>query len=199
VKRLLAPLVLVLPALFAWIGCGDGTSAATSTGDDPSLATCTSPPLCDPIILPDACSSDGTSITCEKPDAGLGESGFSGATTARLQCALEALRDHKVGGLSMLVADHGSPSCGVRLEIVSFGDGTASVLSVGYCDGVVTRGTATRRVLQSTSFEDCLASTDDRKRVACLDHLRIAKVAGGGACSCRGIHDDPFRGLCRSE
>jgi hypothetical protein len=208
-KRLLALFALTLPLLFAFAACGD-SGPASSTGDDPSLLSCTSPPLCDPLTLPASCTFKDDGITCAVGDAGTdaGESdaGESDAgppapvSTARLQCALEALRDGKTGGLYLLLPDHGSTSCGVRVEILSFGDGTASVLPVGYCDFSFSRGTPERRVIQPASFfEKCLADTDDARRVECIAKAITTKAASGGTCACRGIHADDARGGCSSE
>lgn len=209
-KRLLTLFALAVPALFAsfaFVACGDGTSAGTSTGDDPALADCSSPPLCDPIVLPSGCSFDSDAITCAAvspgADAGDADAGTADAGApnpllpARVQCALEALRDRRTGGLALLVQDPGSKTCGIRVEILSFGDGTASVLPVSYCDLDVVRGMAERRAVQPVKFfEDCLASTDDAKRLECLTTAITTKPASGGTCSCRGIHDDTFRGVC---
>ncbi len=208
-KRLLALLALTVPALFAFVACGDD-GPASSTGDNPALASCTSPPLCDPLTLPRSCSFVDNAIVCAEGDAGTdaGESdaGESDAgpsapvSTARLQCVLEGLRDRRTGGLSLLIPDNGSKTCGVRVEILSFGDGSASVLPVGYCDLDVVRGTAARRAIQPASFfEACLADTDDAKRLQCLVKAIKATTGSGGTCSCRGISADKIRGLCSSE
>lgn len=204
-KRLFLLAALVFPALFAFAACGDDTGAAT-TGDDPALASCTSAPLCDTIGLPGACTFGTDGITCSAADAGA-DAGESDAgpnvggpnLTARLQCALEALRDKKTGGLALLLPKNGSNTCGIRVEIVSFGDGTASVLPVSYCDLEVGRGTAARRVIQPASFfEDCLASADETTRLQCLANAIKKTTTGGGTCSCRGIAGDSIRGLCSS-
>lgn len=206
-KRLLVLFALTIPALFAFSACGDGTSATASTGDDPSLASCTSPPLCDPFSLPGTCEFSDNAITCTASgggaDAGDSDAGPSVGgpdLTARLQCALGALRDRKTGGLALLLPENGSKTCGVRVEILSFGDGTASVLPVSYCDLDIVRGTAARRVLQPVSFfEDCLANNDETKRLQCLAKAIKTTAASGAACSCRGIHADKIRGLCSSD
>ena len=202
-KRLSLLFALAFPALFAFSACGDTTGAATSTGDDPALASCTSAPLCETIGLPSACAYGTAGLTCSAADAG-SDAGDSDAGAsvggpdldARLQCALEALRDRRTGGLALLLPENGSKTCGVRVEIVSFGDGTASVLPVSYCDLDVVRGTAARRVLQPKSFfADCLASTDETTRLECLANA-TTKTAAGGTCSCRGISGDKIRGTC---
>jgi hypothetical protein len=206
-KRLFLLAALSFPALFAFAACGDGTGAATSTGDDPSLASCTSAPFCETIGLPGACMYGSGGITCSAADAGV-DAGDSDAgpnvggpeLTARLQCALEALRDRKTGGLALLLPENGSKTCGVRVEIVSFGDGTASVLPVSYCDQDVVRGTAARSVLQPASFfDDCLASPDETTRLQCLAGAFKKATAAGGTCSCRGISGDEIRGTCATN
>ena len=203
-KRLFVLVALTLPALFAFSACGDGTSAATSTGDDPSLASCTSAPLCEPLGLPSSCTFDTNIITCGAADAGIdagesdaGTSNGGPDLTARLQCALEALRDRTTGGLTLLLPLDGSKTCGIRVEILSFGDGTASVLPVSYCDLDIERGTAERRALQPASFfKDCLASSDETTRLQCLANAIKKPKLGGGTCSCRGISADKVRGRC---
>ena len=203
-KRLLALLALTVPALFAFVACGDD-GPASSTGDAPALASCTSPPLCDPLTLPRSCSFVDNAIVCAEGDAGT-DAGESDAgpsapvSTARLQCVLEGLRDRRTGGLSLLIPDNGSKICGVRVEILSFGDGSASVLPVGYCELDVVRGKAARRKIQPASFfEACLADTDDARRLQCLVNAIETRPASGGICSCRGISADKIRGLCSSE
>lgn len=210
-KRLVALFALTVPALFAFAACGDGTAPASSTGEDPALASCTNAPLCDPFSLPERCSFADDAITCAASDAGASDAGDtdagdtdagapSPALTARVQCALEALRDRKTGGLALLVPTGGSKTCGIRVEIVSFGDGSASVLPVSYCDADVVRGVAARRAIQPASFfEACLASTDLSKRLDCLAAAIETKAASGGTCACRGINADPLRGRCSSE
>lgn len=211
-KRFFPLLALASPLVFAFVACSESGSGGTSTGDDPTAESCFAAPLCEKIVLPGYCSSDGESITCAAPDGGIeadaGESdagdagggdagGLSAVQLARVQCALEALRDRKVGGLALLASDQGSKTCGTRLEIVSAGDGSASVLPVNYCDLDVSRGVAARREIKPASFfEDCLASTDERTRVECLATAIAKTPANGGVCSCRGIHDDPIRGIC---
>jgi hypothetical protein len=210
-KRLLALFALAFPALFAFAACGDSNAPASSTGEDPALAACGEAPLCDSFSFPASCAFVDDTITCAQGDAGAGDAGDadagdadagapSPAVVARLQCALEALRDRKTGGLALLVPAGGSPTCGIRVEIVSFGDGSASVLPVSYCDGEIARGTAARRAIQPASFFDtCLASDDVGKRFECLAAAIQKKAASGGACSCRGIAADPDRGLCSTQ
>jgi hypothetical protein len=207
-KRLFLLAALSFPAVLMFSACGDSTGAATSTGDDPALASCTSAPLCETIGFPSACTFGAAGITCSAADAGV-DAGDSDAgptspggpdLTARLQCALEALRDRKTGGLALLVPENGSKSCGVRVEIVSFGDGTASVLDVGYCDLDVVRGTAVRSTLKPASFfDDCLASPDETTRLQCLAGAFKKATAAGGTCSCRGISGDEIRGTCATN
>ena len=207
-KRLPVLFALTIPALFAFSACGDGTVATASTGDDPLLASCTSPPLCDPIGLPGTCEFSDNAIICGASTGGGTDAGDSDAgpsaggpdLTARLQCALEALRDRRTGGLALLLPENGSKTCGIRVEILSFGDGTASVLPVSYCDLDIVRGTAARRVLQPVSFfEKCLASNDETTRLTCLAKAIKTISASGAACPCRGIHADKFRGFCSSD
>jgi hypothetical protein len=209
-KRPLALLALALPPLFAafsFVACGTDDSPASSVNQDPALADCSSPPLCDPIVLPAGCSFLNDAITCTAvapgPDGGDADAGTADAgppnplLPARVQCALEALRDRKTGGLSLLMDDPGSKTCGIRVEILSFGDGTASVLPASYCDLDVVRGEGERRAVQPVKFfDDCLASTDLTKRVECLTTAISTKTASGGTCSCRGISADTFRGPC---
>jgi hypothetical protein len=205
-KRLLPPLALVpLFAAVNLLACsGDGTSAAT-TGADPDLAICQQAPLCDPLELPSFCAYVGPSFHCAAPDGGVPDAGADGSSldpiqAARLQCALTALRDRRKGGLATLVAYNGSDTCGTRLEIVSFGDGSASVLAVNYCDLTVSRGQPARRKIQPVAFfEECLASTDERKQLTCLSEAITTTRASGETCSCRGIYADPDRGPCASE
>ena len=210
-KPLLALFALTVPALFAFAACGDSNAPASSTGEDAALAACGDAPLCDPLPLPNECAFADDAITCAPSDAGASDAGDadagdadagapSPAVLARLQCALEALRDRKTGGLALLVPTSGSNSCGVRVEIVSFGDGSASVLPVSFCDSDVVRGVAARRAIQPASyFESCLASTDVAARFACLAGAIQTKAASGGTCACRGIAADPLRGKCSSE
>jgi hypothetical protein len=211
-KRLLALFALAVPALFAFAAC-DSNAPASSTGDDPALAACSSAPLCDPFSLPAYCTFADDTITCAEADAGASDADAgdtdagasdagapSPAVVARLQCALEALRDRKTGGLALLVPTNGSKTCGIRVEIVSFGDGSASVLPVSYCDADIVRGVPARRAIQPASyFESCLASTDVEKRFECLAGAIQKKSASGGTCACRGISADPVRGMCSSE
>jgi hypothetical protein len=210
-KRLLALFALAVPALFAFAACGNSNAPASSTSEDPELAACGDAPLCDPLPLPSECMFADGAITCATSDAGAGDAGDpdagdadagapSPAVLARLQCALEALRDRKTGGLALLVPTGGSKTCGVRVEIVSFGDGSASVLPVSYCDSDIVRGVAARRAIQPASFfESCLASTDVQKRLDCLAAAIQPKTASGGTCACRGIAANPVQGLCSSE
>lgn len=222
-KRLLAPLALLpLFAIFNFTACSDDGSSAATTGADPSLASCQHAPLCDPITLPPSCTTVAAGIDCSGPPGGAGDAGAddggtssdAGATDAgaadgdelsplqegRLQCVLEALRDHREGGLTVLAPYKGSKTCGTRIEIVSFGDGSVSVLPVSYCDSDVTRGEAVRRKIESASFfEECLASTDEKTRLECLAGAVTTKNVSGGVCSCRGIAADPIRGGCHSE
>jgi hypothetical protein len=212
-KRLLAPLALLpLFALFNFTACSDDGSSAATTGGDPTLASCRHAPLCDPIVLPSVCAATGaSSFDCSGPDggaaddAGAPDGGADGSLmsplqASRLQCTLEALRDRREGGLTVLVAYNGSKTCGTRLEIVSFGDGSASVFPVSYCDSDVVRGKAARRKIQPASFfEECLASTDDETRLQCLADAVTTKAATGEACACRGIAADPIRGECSSD
>lgn len=209
-KRPLALLALAIPPLFAafsFIACGPDNSPASSVNQDPVLADCTSPPLCDPIVVPAGCSFMKGALVCGAvapgadggdADAGPADAGAPNPlVAARVQCALEALRDRKTGGLSLLVDDPGSKTCGIRVEILSFGDGTASVLPVSYCDLDIVRGQAERRAVQPVKFfDDCLASTDVTKRVECLATAISTKAAPGGTCSCRGISADTSRGPC---
>lgn len=223
-KRLLAPLALLpLFAIFNFTACSDDGSSAATTGGDPTLAICQHAPLCDPIVLPTSCAAFGASIDCSGPDGGAGDAGdgdagdggtasdagdggtaggdhLSPLQAERLQCTLEALRDHREGGLTVLAAYEGSKTCGTRIEIVSFGDGSVSVLPVSYCDGDVVRGEAVRRKLQPASFfEECLASADEKTRLECLSGAVTTKNVSGGVCSCRGIAADPVRGPCHEE
>jgi hypothetical protein len=210
-KRLLALFTLAFPALLAFAACGDSNAPASSTGEDPALAACSEAPLCDPFSLPSECTFADDTITCAAADAGASDAGDadagdadagppSPAVLARLQCALEALRDRQTGGLALLVPTNGSNSCGVRVEIVSFGDGSASVLPVSYCDTDIVRGVAARRAIEPASyFESCLASADVAARFACLAGAIQTKAAPGGACACRGIAADPLRGACSSQ
>ncbi|MEP7124411.1 MAG: hypothetical protein ABJE95_26015 [Byssovorax sp.] len=205
-KPFLALFTLAAPALFAFAACGDSAAPASSTGDDPALASCTAAPLCDPFSLPIDCVYADDAIDCSGADAGPGDAGESDAGApsplfeSRVQCALEALRDRKTGGVTLLVPDHGSKTCGIRVEIVSFGDGSASVLPVSYCDTDIVRGVAERRAIQPKSFfDDCLASPDVAKRLGCLAGAIQKKAASGSACACRGIAADPLRGKCSSE
>jgi len=211
-KRLL-PLLALLPlfGLSNFIACSDDGSSSSTTGDDPTLEICHDAPLCDPLVLPSFCFADGAAIDCASPDGGVAEdagtpdggaaaSPLSPLQAGNLQCALEALRDRGAGGLSLLAAYNGSKTCGTRVEIVSFGDGSASVLPVAYCDLDADRGTAVRRAIQPAAFfEECLASTDILKRLQCLSEAMTAKVASGGVCTCRGISADQFRGICSDE
>jgi hypothetical protein len=216
-KRLLPPLALLpLFALFNFIACSDDGTSTGTTGADPDLAICNQAPLCDPLVLPSVCKDNGVSFDCTAPDGGAPDGGamddagaldggadgssLSPLQAGRLQCALEALRDRGKGGLATLVAYKGSKTCGTRIEIVSFGDGSASVLPVYYCDTDVERGKSARRQIQPVAFfEECLASTDETKRLQCLAEAMTEKAASGGSCSCRGIHADQFRGRCSSE
>lgn len=202
-------------AAFNFLACSSGEGGSTATtGSFPTLATCQKAPLCEPLALPSFCSFDGTrSFACVAPapdgggasDAGAPDGGVEGSLlsatqAARLQCSLEALRDRKAGGLATLVAYKGSDTCGTRVEIVSFGEGSASVLPVIYCELEAERGEAVRRELQPVAFfEECLASTDEMKRLQCLADAVTTKGASGGVCSCRGIAADEIRGICRSE
>lgn len=217
-KRLLLPLALLpLVALVNFVACSSDGSSAATTGADPDLALCRLPPLCDPLVLPSFCRYGGESFDCGAPDGGAPEDGgatedagapdggvdgslLSPLQAGRLQCALEALRDRRVGGLATLVSYNGSKTCGTRVEIVSFGDGSASVLPVYYCDLDVERGKAARREIQPVAFfEECLASTNDLVQLQCLAEAITAKAASGEVCSCRGIYADEFRGVCSSE
>ena len=212
-KRLLLPLAL-LPffAVFNFIACSDDGSSAATTGADPTAESCHEAPLCDPLEVPSFCAYESPSFHCTAPgggatdggvpdggatDGGADGRGLSPTDAARLQCALEALHDRRKGGLTTLVAYNGSEDCGTRLEIVSFGDGSASVLPVNYCNGNVSRGKAARRQIQPVAFfEECLASMDEMKRLQCLAGAMTLKAASGETCSCRGINADPDRGLC---
>ena len=205
-KRLLALFALAAPALFAFAACGDSNAPASSTGEDPALAACTDAPLCDPLTFPKDCAFADGAITCTDGDGGASDAGDtdagapSPAVVARLQCVLEALRDRATGGLALLVPTSGSKSCGIRVEIVSFGDGSASVLPVGYCDADIERGVPARHAIQPASyFETCLASPDVAKRFECLAGALQQKATAGGTCACRGIAADPLRGKCSSE
>ena len=217
-KRLLAPLALLpLFAIVNFTACSDDGGGAATTGGDLTPATCQDAPLCDPVELPSYCAFDGASLDCTGPDggsvpdggtatdAGASDAGADGShlspvQTARLQCTLEALRDRRAGGLTALTGSNSADLCGARVEIVSFGDGSASVLPVTFCGGSVARGKAARRAIQPVAFfEECLTSTEEAKRVQCLAKAMTTKTVSGGVCSCRGIHDDPYQGLCTTE
>lgn len=211
-KRLLAPLAfLPLFALFNGIACSDDGSSAATTGGDPTPAICGRAALCEPVVLPSVCAGTDTSFDCSGPDGGTaGDAGapdggadgslLSPLQAAHLQCMLEALRDRREGAVNALVAYNGSKTCGTRLEIVSFGDGSASVLPVSYCDSDVVRGKAVRREIQPVAFfEECLASTDEEKRLQCLADAITAKAVSGEVCECRGVYSDPIRGACSSD
>jgi hypothetical protein len=64
----------------------------------------------------------------------------------------------------------------------------------------VVRGKAVRREIQPAAFfEECLASTEDEKRLQCLADAVTTKAVSGAVCECRGVYSDPVRGPCSSD
>jgi hypothetical protein len=222
-KHLVAFLLLPAAALAAFSACGPtNETGGGGAGGGTTPAACTDAPLCDPILLPTRCKIAGGGIHCGNSadagtDGGTGGGGGAGGSpgagggggqgggnsvspklVANIQCALGALRDRKVGAVNLLQQDDGPAVCGTRVEIVSFGDGTASVVPVQYCDGDATVETAFHAKLQPPEFfTKCLTASDDATLLDCATNMLGATVAGA-TCECRGIHTEPLRGVCHS-
>ncbi len=104
-----------------------------------------------------------------------------------MRCALLKLRDHEVGYVSLFVEAHTNTGCGVRTEIVSFGDGSASVQEIQWADIGVSPGTPERVKLESAAYFDaCLAGSDD-KLAACVLAMTTKTAVAGPTCPCRGV------------
>lgn len=157
-----------------------GSGSTTGTGGS-APAACASAALCDGVYLPSSCDASGT-----------GSSGAGGASpgamaAADMRCVLTKLRDHEVGYMSVFVESHATTGCGIRTEIVSFGDGTASVQDIHWADIGVTPGTPVRATLKDKAFFDaCLAGSDDGL-AACVTAMTMGAAATGSTCPCRGV------------
>ena len=116
------------------------------------------------------------------------------ATNAR--CVLGKLRDRATGYAAISV-DSGSPvPCGHVVEVVSFGDGSASISRRNYGDLAVNVEKSVRSELQPVSyFETCLAG-DDAAVIACLASLTTGAVVAGDTCPCRGNGSGPLSAYC---
>jgi hypothetical protein len=163
-------------------GGGESTTSGGSTtgGGGSAPSACASAPLCDGVYLPSSCDPFG------------GSSGAGGASpgvmaAAAMRCVLTKLRDHEVGYMSVFVESHATTGCGIRTEIVSFGDGTASVQDIHWADIGVTPGTPVRATLKDKAYFDaCLADSDD-KLADCVAGITTGATAAGPTCPCRGV------------
>ena len=104
-----------------------------------------------------------------------------------MRCALLKLRDHEVGYVSLFEEVTIHTGCGVRTEIVSFGDGSASVQQIYWADLFSSPGTPERVKLESAAYFDaCLAGSDD-KLVECVLAMTTKTSVAGPTCPCRGV------------
>jgi hypothetical protein len=104
-----------------------------------------------------------------------------------MRCALLKLRDHEIGYVSVFTESTMFTGCGVRTEIVSFGDGSASVQHIQWADLGVGPGTPERVQLESAAYFDaCLAGTDDTL-AACVQAMTTKALVAGPTCPCRGV------------
>lgn len=162
-------------------GVESTTAGGSTTGGGGSApAACASAALCDGVYLPSSCDPFATTS-----GSGGAPPGMMAATAMR--CVLTKLRDHEVGYMSVFVESHANTGCGIRTEIVSFGDGTASVQDIHWADIGVTPGTPVRSTLKDKAFFDaCLADSDD-KLADCVMAMTTGAAAAGPTCPCRGV------------
>ena len=162
---------------------GGGSSTAGTGGSAP--AACASAALCDGVYLSSSCDAFGSSSSGSGSGSGGAPPGAMAA--ADMRCVLTKLRDHEVGYMSVFVESHATTGCGIRTEIVSFGDGTASVQDIHWADIGVTPGTPVRATLQDKAYFDaCLAGSDDGLP-ACVSSITMGAAVAGPTCPCRGV------------
>lgn len=169
---------------------GDGgaqpTSTSTGAMGDPA---CASAALCEDLVIldPEVCS------------AGSGSSGAGGAAPANAataRCILKKLRDRATGYVAVIVDSASPVPCGQTTELVSFGDGSASVSHRRYADLGARADASVRRELKPVSyFEMCLAG-DDYAALDCARSLITDTVVAGEACPCRGNKSGTLSGYC---
>jgi hypothetical protein len=171
------------PSVTSSSGGGSGGGGTGGGGGSAPIA-CASAPLCGGIYLPSSCNASGSG-------SGSGSGGGGGAPNPTLvtemRCALQKLRDHEVGYVSLFVESTFHTGCGVRTEIVSFGDGSASVQQIQWADLGVAPGTPERVKLESVAYFDaCLAGSDD-KLAECVMAMTTKTAVAGPTCPCRGV------------
>ena len=167
-----------------------GGAQPTSTGTGMSDPTCASAALCDEVGLTDPSICGGGSGS----SSGAGGASPGNATAAR--CILTKLRDRATGYVAIFV-DSGSPvPCGQVTELVSFGDGSASISNRRYYDLGATASPSTRGALKPVAyFETCLAG-DDAAAIDCLSSLITGAAVAGDTCPCRGSKNGMLSGSC---
>lgn len=170
-------------------GGAQPTSTSTSAGmSDP---TCASAALCNEVVLfdPSVCSGGSGA------SSGAGGADPGNATAAR--CVLEKLRDRATGYVAVIVDSGSAIPCGKATELVSFGDGSATVSRRGYSDLWAGADPSLRLELKPVSyFETCLAG-DDHAVLACVTDLTTSTVVAGDTCPCRGNKGGSLAGLCK--
>src|SRR5262249_55199430 len=127
----------------------------------------------------------------------------SAPDVAAARCVLENLRDRQRVRVSVVLDTGSGQPSGDATEIVSFGDGSASVSNRHYEDVAVSVQPSVRRAGRPPSyFEQCLAG-DPAAILACTRTLVTNTVVDGATCSCQGNSGTPppsipfLSGFCR--
>jgi hypothetical protein len=178
---------------------GDVSVSSTSGAGGAGPAECSSPDLCPVVYFAPGCALGDPGCQSGVSSGAGGAGGLDPSTESAIKCSLQKLKDHDVGAVIVIDEQASITPCGTRTEIVSFGDGTVSVLPVNYCDIGVSVGAATRHALQSPAFFDkCLASNDKVELTDCIHNVTNIESLPGATCGCRGAKDGASDGACQN-